>query len=586
MAGVFVPGTWETRPSADETRAVGLLGPVATELAQRFETRFEFRFPAYAAAAFDGMAYGDSKATGVAAARRVIIEYAQRCAATKFVLAGYSQGADAIGDVAAAIGCSADPVPADRILAVGLVADPHQGTEGGKLVGPAVDGQGIAGPRESGFCGVSAVTAQICAPQDKYCATSARANPILAKLGRVLSQPTSGEPERPGDETDLTRSLVTDLEGVDLAALPAAVANLVTAATRGPLDAVALSRAAAQVGTTLGPLSAWATQLLTSGGAQDSVKNPQVPQELVTGVSESDLLAARTALSELAGPDGTDPAEAANRLADSLAPLADSLTNSSPNGLAQASRVLGLAKPSALVGQVSNVLTHGLDLVTSLPAIVDTLTKLTNTIVDLNIVLPEKVSRLQHLFGELNNQFAPLVAMADGVDLGLLAKFVALIPDPTGVADVAALVVELLENLDIRALARQLGKLQEDLWGIAQTLTTGADPVQLATRVAALAPTMLGFAEIALNTLTGEKTNPSGGTASLAGSARALTESTGTQTADALAQLASEGLSAASFLASGVHQDYERHLVDGQRNTVAWLVDWFAGRIRHANGAL
>ncbi|WP_110293868.1 cutinase family protein [Nocardia tenerifensis] len=212
MAGVFMAGTWETNANADEREAVGLLGPVATALAEEFGPRFEFRLPAYAAAAFDGMAYGDSKATGIDAARRVITEIAERCAATKFVLAGYSQGADAIGEVAASIGCASDPVAADRILAAGLVADPRQGTAGGKLVGPAVEGEGIAGPRPSGFCGLSAVTAEICAQQDKYCATSAASNPILAQLGRVLSQPTEDKHAAdPGVDADLTRSLVSDL---------------------------------------------------------------------------------------------------------------------------------------------------------------------------------------------------------------------------------------------------------------------------------------------------------------------------------------------------------------------------------------
>ncbi|MEV0246854.1 cutinase family protein [Nocardia sp. NPDC050712] len=589
VTGVFVPGTWETNAHADDTRAVGLLGPVATALTEQFGKRFEFRFPAYAAAAFDGMAYGDSKATGIDAARTTISDVAQRCPAAKFILAGYSQGADAIGEVAASIGCHADPVAAERILAVGLVADPRHGTAGGKLVGPPVEGEGIAGPRPSGFCGLSAVTAEICAQQDKYCATSAASNPILATLGRVLSQPTDrGQTsDAQGGDIDLTKSLVSEPDTAGLAGLPSAIGKLVGLASRGQGDPEALSKSATEIAAVLGSLAGSATRSNLHAPQQTpQARNAQqLPPDLLTGLSQSDLSAATAALAELSAGVGTDLAGSAQRVTEATAPLMDSLTKAAPEVLGQASRVLGLAKPSALLGQVTTVLTHGLELATNLPAVADTLTKLAAAVVDLNMALPEKVSLLHRLFRDLNNSFAPLVAMADGVDLGLVSKFIALIPDATGTAQIASVVVGLLENLDLVALARQAGRLQEDLWAIAQTLTTTGDPVQITAKVAALAPTMLGFATLALNTLTGQKTAPSMA-ASTAPSPQIPAEAGDSQAIDALAQLTTEGLTAANFLASGVHQDYQNYVIDGQRDTVQWLTDWFAARIRHVTGGV
>uniref|UniRef100_UPI000B0333EA cutinase family protein n=1 Tax=Nocardia lijiangensis TaxID=299618 RepID=UPI000B0333EA len=228
VAGVFLPGTWETNPWADESAPVGMLAPLAAALAVGLGDAFAFRFPAYEASAFDRMPYGDSKATGVEAASRAIADFGRDCPATKFVLAGYSQGADAMGDVAATIGCTGTPVAADRVLAVGLIADPRQGTGGATLVGPPVPGQGIAGPRPSGFCAVSAVTAQICATKDRYCSTDAATHPLLASLGRLLAQPIDADPGTANDSATaaLNSMLASDFGDVRLAELPAAIDRL------------------------------------------------------------------------------------------------------------------------------------------------------------------------------------------------------------------------------------------------------------------------------------------------------------------------------------------------------------------------
>ncbi|WP_405167830.1 cutinase family protein [Nocardia sp. NBC_01499] len=610
VAGVFLPGTWETNASADETKPVGLLGPVATRLSEQFGGKFAFRFPAYAAAAFDGMAYGNSKATGVAAVRRVIEDFGQRCGATKFVLAGYSQGADAMGDLTASIGCSGDPVSADRVLAVGLVADPRQGTNGGKLVGPQVEGEGIAGPRPGGFCALSAVTAEICAQQDKYCATNASTNPILAGLGRVLSQPTGSAPTTPDQQTSSApepiESLVSDVSKINLAGVRDAIGKVIAAAGQGQADTGVLSAAVNDAQTALGPLGelvSWtkANPAALSGSTNHTPGSPEgLAADVVGGLSRSDLPAARDSLSQLAASAGTTTAgdtssgnaAAAGRLATATAPLTDSMGSSSPEALSQASRTLGIVKPSVVVSQVTNIATNGLRFAANVPAIVDTVSRISAAVTDTNDVAAT-VMTLHGMFGELNTLFTPVVVMADGVDLRTVSQLVAMIPDSTGAAQTASVLVGLLDNLNVVALARQVGRLQEDLWGIAEAITKGGDPVEIGTRLVGLVPTMLGFASLAVDTLTGTTSHidsaepvAQGGVGDLGGLARKLTDSVGGQGGDDLAQLASDGLTAANFFASGVHQGYQNYLVDGQRNAVDWLTDWFAARIRTVAGVV
>lgn len=104
------------------------------------------------ASAFDnGHTYADSKADAVSKAKQVLADVATSCPSTKFTMVGYSQGADAAGDIASAIGNGQGPIDASRVLAVGLLADPGAGTKGTATVGPRTSGQGIADPRPQGW---------------------------------------------------------------------------------------------------------------------------------------------------------------------------------------------------------------------------------------------------------------------------------------------------------------------------------------------------------------------------------------------------------------------------------------------------
>ncbi|MBF6331458.1 cutinase family protein [Nocardia transvalensis] len=605
MAGVFVPGTWETSAQADERAPVGLLAPVATELAQRFGDRFAYRFPAYAAAAFDRIPYGDSKATGVAAVRRVVSDFGNRCPATKFVVAGYSQGADAVGDVVTSIGCSGEPVSADRVLAVGLIADPRRGAAGDRLVGPQVDGQGIAGAR-SGFCQLSGVTAEICADQDLYCSTDAAQHPILSGLGRVLSQPTgpagqSGQSAEgvgtDGALTDLTRSLVSNFGEVHLDQVLSAIEALVAQVSSGHPDPGQISRSVETLTATLRPLGDLAAWAAGNPGAQARLADAaegspdRVAGQILGATSQSDLTGALDALASIGSQiaslgaghaDNGELAAAADRVASATVPLTESVATSPADMLSDASRVLSVLKPSVLVDQVTNVAVNGLRFAGNLPGLLEVLNRIVGLIGDPAMDLATKVRGLHELFGKVNTAFEPMVRLAAGVDLHTVSGLIGLIPDSSGAAQIISVLVGLLANLDVAALAAQIGHLQENLWQIVEAIAAGANPVDIATRATAFIPTLLGFATIAVDTLTGapKSSDFATGGQDLSGVARSLTDTQLVQGADALAQLASEGFSAASFFGSGVHQGYDQYVVDGQRTATQWLADWFTNRIR------
>lgn len=84
--------------------------------------------------------YADSRATGRAALLDAI-----RATPNRVVIAGYSQGAGIVGDVAAEIGAGKHPDL--EVLAAAMIADPGRPQLGGIPSRPAASGYGISGER-------------------------------------------------------------------------------------------------------------------------------------------------------------------------------------------------------------------------------------------------------------------------------------------------------------------------------------------------------------------------------------------------------------------------------------------------------
>lgn len=610
VLAVMTPGTWETTSDADPRVPVGMLAAVGNALKSKYGDKVDLFYTPYAASAFDqGKTYGDSKSTAIDAINDKVSTVAAKCPQTTFIFAGYSQGADATGDIASAIGNGKGPISAEKVLAVGLLADPGRGTDGESVVGPYAAGTGIADPRPQGMGTLAGRVATICDPQDLYCSIDKGRNSVLGALGTVLSKSPGASTDSPvvGGGSRLATALTSDFSQADLSGIGADVADLTAAVNPPAGQAINVSNIAHSATSLLGTLSPLA-ELLTSG-----IANPESTSTLSSAPAGTAENAANRMLESAHDSDLPGALSNVNRIAAAATQLIDtgntSLTTSSPEAatlaataatlgnqvaplaatppeiLGQASSVLSVLKPQVVVDQVLNIATG----ITSInyTAILDDLA-----------MLPQKVAALDvagahQIAGDLNNQFAPLVKMAAGVDLTWVSQILSAIPDPTGTAHIAAIVCNLLSGVDIIAIADNVGQIQEIAWSVLEgnpAALTGLLPIGL--DLASTATTMLTGKAIKTDTsLLGEeaaapvsaaKTTNQTQTMDLRGLTNSLTAMAGTQHSEDLAALLGQGLQAVSFVASGAHTNYAGLTVDNSgRNAIQWLTDWFTLQIRH-----
>ncbi|KSZ56103.1 cutinase [Rhodococcus pyridinivorans KG-16] len=617
---LFIPGTWETDENADPSQPVGMLEPVADAVENTHGSAVEVYTLPYMARAFDnGHTYADSKADAVSKAKQVLADVANSCPRTKFTMIGYSQGADAAGDIASDIGNGRGPIDASRVLAVGLLADPGAGTKGAATVGPRTSGQGIADPRPQGMGALSGRVASICDPGDLYCSIEKGSSPLLGSLGSILSKSSSvGDvpTAESGGSTQLAAALTSDFSDADLPALGTEVATIGQQLTAPTVDIDQVADTARSIAKTLAPL----TDLLSSGAANPAANGQLVAApvgtaehsagEVLTRAGQSDLESAFNAALEIADTASTFAGDASAGLPSSapeIQTLADNanlltgqvapLVSTPVEALSSATSVLSVLKPTVVVNQVLGVATgvSALDL----PGILNNLT-----------LLPQKVAALDahgahQIAGELNNQFSPLVTMAAEVDMRWVSHILAVIPDPSGATQIAALVASILSNVDVIRLADIVGRIQEIAWAALEKLFpppgVAPDPIGAGAAMTGLLPVGLDLASVAVGMLSGKATKAAPellgkqttavstsittGAANLdlpqlSDSVVTLSQSQGAQD---LAALVSEGLSAASFFTSGAHTNYNTLVVDNAgRNAIQWLSDWLNLQIGRA----
>ena len=615
---LFIPGTWETDENADPAQPVGMLKPVADVLTSEHGSRAKVYTLPYMARAFDnGHTYADSKADAVSKAKQVLTNIANSCPNTKFTIVGYSQGADAAGDVASDIGNGKGPLDPHRVLAVGLLADPAAGTNGSATVGPRTSGHGIAGPRPHGMGALSGRVASICDPGDLYCSIQKESSPLLGSLGSILSKtPSTSDTTTTDNNSQLATALTSNFSDTDLPALGSNTTTLGHLLAAPTVDIRQVASTATSIANTVAAL----TDLLDSGAANPAANSrlaaapigsaERNASDVLTRAAQSDLEAALRTATDLAEaataltggdpptlpgstPDVQTLAATAHTLNTQIAPLA-----STPHdALTSATGMLSVLKPTVVVNQVLNVLTG----VTSLdmPGILTNLT-----------LLPQKVAALDahgahQIAGELNNQFAPLVKMAAAVDLNWVSQVLAIIPDPSGATRIAALVASILANVDVIRLANLVGQIQEIAWSAVEKLLPPPgqlpDPLGAGAAMTGLVPIGLDLASVTTNMLTGKatKTPPellgkranvvSTGITAQAGAldlpqlSNSLIELSQSQGAEDLAALVGEGLDAADFFTSGAHTNYNALVVDNAgRNATQWLADWLTLQIGHA----
>lgn len=182
--------------------------------------------------------------------------------------------------------------------------------------------------------------------------------------------------------------------------------------------------------------------------------------------------------------------------------------------------------------------------------------------------------------------------MAASVDLRWVSQVLSIIPDPSGYAQIAAMVTSILANVDVIRLANLVGQIQEVGWSILEGNLAAA---------AGLLPIGLDLASVATNMLSGKvtKTDPSllgkqsttaatsitsqAQTLDLPGLTNSLTAMATSPGADDLAKLVGEGFDVAQFFTSGAHQSYGSLVVDNAgRNAITWISDWLNLQITRA----
>ncbi|WP_156161843.1 cutinase family protein [Nocardia vulneris] len=222
FTAILVPGTTETSPAANPTQPAGLLTTVGNGLSARYGGDIDVRYLPYPAALAP---YRPSQNGGVAAMSSML---SGLCASTRVVLAGYSQGADVVGDTTAAIGQGRGPLDPARVLGVGLISDPRRDPATPQLGAPAT-GQGIAGPRDD-FGALANRVRTVCATGDLYCSTDPNAAPALSAIGRAFTSgnalPDSAGSFTPAAGADLDPSSVTRQVVIVLGGLAGVAANL------------------------------------------------------------------------------------------------------------------------------------------------------------------------------------------------------------------------------------------------------------------------------------------------------------------------------------------------------------------------
>ena len=199
---VSVPGTWESSPEDDpfnpQANPASLMLNITRPIQEQYDIEQVRVFTVPYTAQFrniqtqrgrEEMTYDESRAEGTAKLRGELAHVAELCHSTRFIIAGFSQGAVIVGDVASSIGNGNGPIPPERLAGAVMIADGRR--ENGVGVNPGVPlggvgaeialqplqrvadavtpGATMTGPRPGGFGVVADRAFEICAPNDGVC---------------------------------------------------------------------------------------------------------------------------------------------------------------------------------------------------------------------------------------------------------------------------------------------------------------------------------------------------------------------------------------------------------------------------------
>ncbi|WP_066527866.1 cutinase family protein [Corynebacterium bouchesdurhonense] len=216
---VSVPGTWESAPDDDpfnpQANPASYMLSITKPLQERYDIDQVRVFTVPYTAQFRNiqtergraeMTYDDSRAEGTAKLAGELKFVAQTCPRTQFIIAGFSQGAVIVGDVADRIGTCNGPIESERLLGAVMIADGRR--ENGVGVNPGVElaGQGaeitmqpfqrvvdvatpgatMTGPRPGKFGEVADRAYEVCAPNDTVCDAPLAIGNAINRAGDLL----------------------------------------------------------------------------------------------------------------------------------------------------------------------------------------------------------------------------------------------------------------------------------------------------------------------------------------------------------------------------------------------------------------
>lgn len=193
------PGTWESAPSDDPVNPTFNPQSFMLSITQPIQGAYSpddvkvWTLP-YTAEfkniqSMGEMSYDASREEGTDTLLQEMEQTHSECPQTPFILAGFSQGAVIMGDVASEIGNGRASIPAGNIAGVTLIADGRREPAFGQVVGNPVAGVGaeialhpvnaliqpivpqatMRGSRAGGFGELDGRVNEICAPDDSIC---------------------------------------------------------------------------------------------------------------------------------------------------------------------------------------------------------------------------------------------------------------------------------------------------------------------------------------------------------------------------------------------------------------------------------
>lgn len=216
---VSVPGTWESSADDDpfnpQANPQSFMLSITQPLQQEYDINHVRVFTVPYTAQFRNiqtdhgrreMTYDDSRAEGKAKLNGELKHVATTCPSTKFIIAGFSQGAVIVGDIANEIGTGMNAVPPERLLGAVMIADGRRENGVGVNPGAPVTGVGaeialqplqlvadgvtpgatMTGARPGGFGEVADRAFEICAPADTVCDAPARVGNALERAQELV----------------------------------------------------------------------------------------------------------------------------------------------------------------------------------------------------------------------------------------------------------------------------------------------------------------------------------------------------------------------------------------------------------------